>query len=235
MKILGISGSARSPQVSGVYKLVKTVLDASGCDYELVSLRGKNIGGCTGCLACVKDNVCKLKDDMAPLRDKIAEADAYVIGAPNYYSGINARTHALLERLYQFRHLEGNLLWGKLAVAVGVGGTSKAADSCCDEIKRYLAYSFIYTIAEVSGQGAASCYTCGYGETCKLGVLVMVYGEGVKIRQEDIPDVTKQPLVLSAAVEAGILLGKSLSQGYDRKEVTAKLQKRTMKWFRSST
>lgn len=235
MKILGISGSARAPQVSGVYKLVKTVLDASGCDYELVSLRGKNIGGCTACLGCVKDNVCKVKDDMSPLRDKIAEADAYVIGAPNYYSGINAFTHALLERLYQFRHREGDLLWGKLAVAVGVGGAPGAGDLCCDETEKFMSYSLIETIAKVSGQGAASCYTCGYGETCRVGVLVMVYGEGIKIRQEDIPDVTKQPLILAAAVEAGKLLGQRLSQGYDRKEITAKLQKRMMEWFRSST
>ncbi len=108
MKILGISGSGRAPEVSGVYKLVQTILEASGCDYELVTLRGKNIGGCIACLGCVKDNVCKVQDDMAPLRDKIVEADAYVIGAPNYYSGINALTHALLERLYQFRHQPPN-------------------------------------------------------------------------------------------------------------------------------
>ncbi len=233
MKILGISGSGRAPEVSGVYKLVQTILEASGCDYELVTLRGKNIGGCTACLGCVKDNVCKVQDDMAPLRDKIVEADAYVIGAPNYYSGINALTHALLERLYQFRHQEADLLWGKLAVAVGVGGSS--GNLCCDEIEKFFSYSFIETVAKVSGQGAASCYTCGYGETCKVGAPIMIYGEGVKIRQEDIPDVTKQPEVVAAAAEAGKLLGQRLRHGYDRREVTEKMQKLMMEKFKSST
>ncbi len=123
MRLLGISGSARNETASGVHALVRTVLDATGLAYELVSLKGKTIKGCIACLGCVKDNVCKVKDDLEPLRDKIVEADAYVIGAPNYYSGMNALTHAFLERWFQFRHQEGSLLWGKLAVAVGVGGT----------------------------------------------------------------------------------------------------------------
>ncbi len=122
MKILGIVGSSRKEGVSGVHQLVTTVLENTAFDYELVTLRGKKIGGCIACLGCVKDNICKLNDDLTELRPLIAEADAYVIGAPNYYSALNALTHAFLERWYQFRHQEGDTLWGKLGVAVGVGG-----------------------------------------------------------------------------------------------------------------
>ena len=195
MKILGISGSPRAPETSGVYKLVKIVLEASEQDYELVSLRSKKIGACLG---CVKDHVCKVQDDMADLRDKIIEADAYVVGSPNYYMGINALTRGLLERLYQFRHQTGNTLWGRLAVAVGVGGTSGQA--CCDDIERFMGYNFIETVAKVSGQGAASCYSCGYGETCQVGIPVMLHGQDVKITDDMIPDVAKQPELIAAAV-----------------------------------
>jgi multimeric flavodoxin WrbA len=233
MKILGISGSPRACGVSGVYKLVRTVLDATGCEYELLSLRGMDIGGCIACLNCISDNVCKLEDDMAPLREKIAATDAYVIGAPNYYSGINAQTHALLERLYQFRHQHGDTLWGKLAVAVGVGGTTGTC--CCEQIETFLAYNFIQTIAKVTGQGAACCYTCGYGETCKVGLPIMLYGEGVKISADIIPDVTKQPDVMAEAVKAGELLGQRLTDGHDRQKVTRKMQKSMMEKFKSST
>jgi len=233
MKILGISGSPRTQATSGVYKLVKIVLEATGQDYELISLRGKKIGGCIACLGCVKDNVCKVKDDMADLRDKIVEADAYVIGAPNYYSRINALTSAFLERLYQFRHQTGNTLWGKLAVAVGVGGSS--GQVCCDDIERFMDYKFIETVAKVSGQGAASCYSCGYGETCKVGVPVMMYGEDVKITENMIPDITKQPELIAAAQQAGELLGKRLSNDHDRLKVTEKMQKMMMEKFKSST
>ena len=142
MQILGISGSARKEGVSGVNKLVKTVLDNTGCDYELISLRGKKISGCIACLGCVKDNICKVNDDLAELRDKIVDADAYVIGAPNYYSTLNALTHAFIERWFQFRHQEGNTLWGKLGVAVGVGGT--AGQFPADDIEKFFLYNFVY-------------------------------------------------------------------------------------------
>lgn len=233
MKILGISGSPRPHEVSGVYRLVKIVLEATGKDYELISLRGKTIAGCIACLGCVKDNVCKVNDDMADLRDKIIEADAYVIGAPNYYMGMNALTRAFLERMYQFRHQTGDTLWGRLAVAVGVGGASGRI--CCDEIEQFMAYRFIETVAKVVGQGAASCYTCGYGETCKVGVPVMLHGQGVKITADMIPDVTKQPELITAAKRAGEILAKRLSKDHDRRRVTEKMQKTMMEKFKSST
>lgn len=233
MKILGICGSPRKKDTSGVHRLVSTVLTNSGVDYELISLGGKKIGGCTACLGCAADNVCKVKDDMGPLREKIMEADAYVIGAPNYYSTLNAITHAFIERWYQFRHQEGDALWGKLAVAVGVGGTTGKAPA--DDIERFFLYSFIETVAKVAGQGTASCFTCGYGETCRVGVATMMFGEGVKITPEMIPDVTKQPDVMQSAADAGKLLGRRLRQGHDRGRVTLAMQQKMMALFKSST
>lgn len=232
MKILGISGSPRKETTSGVYTLVKTVLENSGIDYELISLKGRKIGGCIACLGCAKDNVCKVDDDMNELRQKIVEADAYVIGAPNYYSTLNAITHAFIERWFQFRHQEGDTLWGKLGVAVGVGGMDGHFPT--DDIEKFFMYNFVETIAKVSGQGAASCYSCGYGETCSVGAPRMIYGEGVKITPDMIPDVSKQPAVLSAAADAGRLLAERLASGHDRKVVTQKMQERMMAMLGSS-
>ncbi|UCE82088.1 MAG: flavodoxin family protein [Deltaproteobacteria bacterium] len=229
MLILGISGSPRKENKSGVNKLVNTVLESTGLDYEMVSLRKKNIAGCIACLGCVKDNVCKVEDDLQPIREKIVAADAYVIGAPNYYSTLNAATHAFLERWFQFRHQEGDLLWGKLGVAVGVGGTTGQFPA--DDIEQFFLYNFIETVAKVSGQGAASCYSCGHGETCKVGIPHFLHGEGVKISEEIIPDVTKQPEVMQAAVEAGKKLGERLRDGHDRAQVTQKMQAIMMEKF----
>jgi multimeric flavodoxin WrbA len=211
---------------------VRTVLEACGCQYELVSLRGKNISGCIACLGCVEDNVCKVQDDLTPLRDQIVAAEALVIGAPNYYTGLNAITHALLERFFQFRHREGSLLWGKLAVVIGVGGTMGQAPA--DEIEKFLAYNFIDTIAKVTAQGAASCYSCGYGETCGVGIPRFLYGEGVKITPEIIPDVSRQPETMQAAQAAGRLLGERLRQGVDRQAVTQKMMQAMMEKFKGS-
>jgi multimeric flavodoxin WrbA len=233
MKILGISGSPRAPEISGVYKLVKIVLEATEMDYEIISLRDKNISGCVACLGCVKDNICKIEDDMLDLRDKIIEADAFVIGAPNYYMGINALTRAFLERFHQFRHRMGTTLWGRLAVAVGVGGFS--GQVCCDQIEQIMGYRFIETIAKVAGQGAASCYICGYGQTCQVGVPVMFHGEDVKITDELIPDVLKQPELIASAKQAGRLLKHRLTDNYGSWEVAEKLQEMMMEKSKTST
>lgn len=232
MKILGISGSPRKENKSGVYKLVSTVLENSGVDYEIVSLRGKSISGCIACLGCVNDNICKVEDDLTVLRDKIVEADAFVIGAPNYYSTLNAATHALLERWFQFRHQTGDTLWGKLAVTVGVGGTSGSFPA--DDLEKFLLYNFIETVAKVSGQGAASCYSCGYGESCQVGIPLMMHGPGVTITDDLIPDVTKQPEVMAAAEEAGKLLGERLRAGHDRMAVTQNMQAKMMEMFQGA-
>jgi multimeric flavodoxin WrbA len=232
MKILGIVGSSRKEGISGVHQLVKTVLENTDHEYELVTLRGKKIGGCIACLGCVKDNICKVNDDLSELRPQVAEADAYVIGAPNYYSTLNALTHAFLERWYQFRHQEGDTLWGKLGVAVGVGGTS--GNFPADDIERFFLYNFIETVAKVTGQGAASCFSCGYGEICKVGVPSLLYGEGVKITEDMIPQVSKQPEVMKAAAAAGNKLGERLRNGHDRKTVTKNTQQTLMEKFAES-
>ena len=229
MKILGISGSPRKEGKSGVQVLVKTVLEATGLETEWISLKGKKISGCIACLGCVKDNVCKLDDDMAVLRDKILEADAYVIGAPNYYSTLNAATHAFLERFFQFRHQTGDLLWGKLAVVVGVGGTSGQAPA--DVIAQFLMYNFIETVDKVTGQGAASCYDCGYAESCQVGIPAMIHGHGTPVTDDMVPDVCKQAKVMDQAKQAGQLLAARLSEGHDRARVAAWVRDRMMAKF----
>jgi len=212
---------------------VKTVLENTGCEYELISLRGKTITGCTACLGCVADNVCKVKDDMEPLREKLLEADAYVVGAPNFFSTLNATTHAFLERLYQFRHRAADSLWGKLAVTVGVGGSN--GTPAIRPLEMFMMYSLIEVVTQVTGQGAACCFTCGYGETCDVGAIRMMHGPDFKITEENTPSVTKQPDVMQAAADAGKLLGQRLTTGHDRVAVTRNVQKMMMELFAEST
>ena len=123
-------------------------------------------------------------------------------------------------------------MWGKLGVAVGVGGTGGQFPA--DTIEKFFLYNFIETVAKVSGQGAASCFSCGYGETCRVGIPYFLMGEGVKITDESIPDVAKQPQVMRDAVEAGKLLASRLKDGHDRNTVTAKMQQVMMEKFKGS-
>jgi multimeric flavodoxin WrbA len=203
MKVLGISGSPRKGQSTD--RLVQEVLGAVRVSTEFISLADMKIGPCIACLECVQDNVCKVEDDMQGLRKKIVEADAYVIGAANYFSMLNGLAHCFMERFYQFRHQEGKTVAGKLGVAVGVGGSN--GDPAVENIKTFFQYNRIECIGTVSVQGVASCFTCGYGETCKVGAIHMFFGPGTKITPEITPGLEKQP----GRLEEARKLGKKLS------------------------
>jgi multimeric flavodoxin WrbA len=206
MKVLGISGSPRKDQTTD--QLVKEVLGSIGVQTEFISLAGKRIGPCIACLGCVKDNICKVEDDMQELRQKIVDADAYVIGGANYFSMLNGLGHCFLERFYQFRHQEGKAVAGKLGVAVGVGGSS--GDGVVANIKTFFQYSQIECIGTVSAQGTASCFVCGYGETCRVGAIQMFFGAGTRITPEITPSLSKQPAKIEDARALGKILGKRL-------------------------
>ena len=207
MKVLGLSGSPRTGATTD--RLVQEVLaGVDGIETEFVSLAGKQLCPCIACLGCVKTNVCVLKDDMPALREKIVEADAYVIGAPNYFRMLNGQTHCFLERWYQFRHREAKVVAGKLGVAVGVGGGD--GEAVVENIRTFFQYNQVECVDSVSAQGVASCFTCGYGETCGVGAIQMFFGPGTKITDEITPSLDKQPEALAAARAAGKTLSDRL-------------------------
>jgi len=115
---------------------------------------------------------------------------------------------------------------------VGVGGT--AGHYPAGEIEKFFLYNVIETVTRVPGHGAASCFSCGYGETCKVGIPYFLHGEGVKTTEDIIPDVSKQAEVMQAAVDAGKTLGQRLKEGHDRKRVTEKMQAIMMEKFEGS-
>jgi multimeric flavodoxin WrbA len=219
MKILGISGSPRPESRSGSIKVLQKVLENTGCDYEIISLQGKKINGCIACMACADDNICKVNDDMKTLRDKIVEADAYVLSGVNYYSTLNALMHSFLERWYQFRHREADILWGKLAVTVSLGGFNPAPPA--EMLNTMCLYNAIKVVDTVEGIGAFGCCYCSYGETCKVGGHYNKYGPDAPITPETIPDVTKDEKVMLAAEQAGKKLGEQLRSADYSREKTA--------------
>jgi len=86
----------------------------------------------------------------------------------------------------------------------------------------------------VTGQGAASCFSCGYGETCQVGIPRLLFGEEVKITPEIIPDVSRQAAVMEAAQKAGRALGDRLRRGVDRMAVAQKVMQTMMEKFKGS-
>lgn len=207
MKVLAISGSPRKGKTTD--RVIQEVLKGMECEAEFIRLAPLKISPCTACLACVGDNICKIKDDMYSLREKIITADALIIGAPNYFSMLNGITHNFLERLCQFRHQSCTTLAGKLGVVVSTGGIQPEIPG--QQIERIFSYYQIDHVGTIAVQGAASCFTCGHGEDCNVGAVQMMHGVGTKITEDIIPDLSKQTAKIIEAQELGKRLVKRLA------------------------
>ncbi len=207
--------------------MVKTILDATSLETELISLHGKKINGCICCLGCVEDNVCKVQDDYIPLMDKVLKADAIVIGAANYFGRLNALAHSFLERFYCFRHDKdghgGMRLSGKLGAIASVGGggewempgrDSKMYEIAGGDVKGFFDYNEIELVGVVEAQGAVPCFSCGYGEVCSVSGVKAFFGQDAKITPEIIPCLEKQPEVIDKAKTLGKALRERLIKNY---------------------
>ena len=91
MNVIGINGSPRKQWNTAT--LVAKALEgaaAKGATTELVHLYDLDFKGCKSCFAC-KTRGCKsygkciLNDELAPVLEKIAAADALAIGSPIYF------------------------------------------------------------------------------------------------------------------------------------------------------
>jgi len=69
-----------------------------GNDVETVSLKGKTIGFCIGCLACQKTHRCVISDDAVTLTEKVKHSDVVVFATPVYYYGPSGLLKTFLDR-----------------------------------------------------------------------------------------------------------------------------------------
>ena len=99
-KVLVISTSLRAGSNSDILaeRLIAGAEDA-GHEVEHISLKGKEIRFCIGCLTCLKTHKCVLKDDAADIMEKIKNADTLVFATPIYYYEMSGQMKTLLDRM----------------------------------------------------------------------------------------------------------------------------------------
>lgn len=100
MKVLIISTSLRTNSNSDILarKCVRGALGA-GHEVEYVSLKGKSIEYCIGCLSCIKSGSCVLKDDVKDIMEKVKQAEVIIFATPIYYYEMCGQMKTLLDRL----------------------------------------------------------------------------------------------------------------------------------------
>lgn len=112
-KVLIITTSIRARSNSDIVaEKVAEGARAAGHDVEVVSLKGKTIGFCKGCLACQTTKKCVINDDAVSIAEKALNADTLVFATPIYYYEMSGQMKTLLDRLnplfpsdYKFRNV----------------------------------------------------------------------------------------------------------------------------------
>ena len=85
---------------------------AAGNEVEFITLRGKEIKFCVGCLACQKTGACVFKDDVPAIMEQVLEADVVCWATPIYYYEMSGQMKTLIDRMnamypkdYRFRDI----------------------------------------------------------------------------------------------------------------------------------
>jgi len=102
MKVIGVSGSARkNGNTATLLRAAFEPLSEAGVECELIELAGRTVAGCTACGVCRKkrDGRCHgRRDDGNAVIEKMAEADAILLGSPVYFADVTAEMKALIDR-----------------------------------------------------------------------------------------------------------------------------------------
>ena len=85
---------------------------ASGNEVEKISLRGKEIKFCVGCLSCQSTGACVFNDDVPAIMEKVLNADVVCWATPIYYYEMSGQMKTLIDRTnpmysqdYKFREV----------------------------------------------------------------------------------------------------------------------------------
>ena len=126
MQVLLINGS---PRKGGNTFIALTEaahqLEKNGIGTEIIQIGTQAVHGCVACNHCSQTGRCVFEDDLCnTVIDKMAHADAIIVGSPTYYGQPNGMLLSLVQRLcYAASHVMQN----KPAAAVAVcrrGGAS---------------------------------------------------------------------------------------------------------------
>ena len=99
-KVLVITTSLRARSNSDILaeRLIAGAKEA-GHEVEQISLKGKDIKFCIGCMACQKTQKCIQKDDAGWIAEKVMNADTLVYVTPIYYYETSGQMKTLLDRM----------------------------------------------------------------------------------------------------------------------------------------
>ena len=150
MNILALSCSPR-PEGNTETLLHEALRGAEqeGAIGELYSVSGKTIAPCDACGACGKTSICRIKDDMQVVYEKMLAADGIIFGTPIYMHSMTSQAKTIIDRTYALNRAPRNL-------ANRVGGIVVTAGSLgiIDALKDFYFFMAMYQMIPANFVGA---------------------------------------------------------------------------------
>lgn len=176
-KVLVISTSLRRNSNSHALaeEFAKGAKEA-GHQVELISLIGRQIEYCVGCLSCQRTGQCVIEDDANLIAEKMLKADVVCYATPIYYYEMSGQMKTLLDRMnplfsadYKFRDVY------MLSTAADDG--PHVADRAVNGLEGWIE---CFAKAELAGSLFAGGVT-GLGEIANHPALAKAYDMGKNI------------------------------------------------------
>ena len=105
MTVYAINGSPRKKwNTALLLEHALTGAASQGAETELIHLYELTYQGCTSCFSCkLKGGKsygrCVMNDGLTPVLEKLAEADAFILGSPIYFGTVTGEMRSFMERL----------------------------------------------------------------------------------------------------------------------------------------
>lgn len=130
MKALLINGSPRAKgcTYTALTELAKT-LESQGIETEIVHVGHKEVRGCIACRKCHETGKCVFDDIVNEVAPKLAQADAFVIGAPVYFASPAGGAISFMDRLFfSTLNIDKTMKVGAAVVTCRRGGNTATFD-----------------------------------------------------------------------------------------------------------
>ncbi len=117
---MNVLGLVLSPRKNGNTEILISEALASaekaGAQVEMLHAADLSISPCDACGACMAEGICRIKDDMQIVYEKMDQADGIIFGTPVYFLNVSAQAKAVIDRTYACM-MKGRLR-GKVAAVI---------------------------------------------------------------------------------------------------------------------
>jgi len=148
MKVIAFNGSPnKDGNTSHLIRHVLSELKKEGIETELIQIGGKTVSPCTACFKCFdnQDERCIQENDLVnECIEKMAGADAIIIGSPTYFASVTPEIKAFMDRAFFVAMANNALFRHKLGAAV-IAVRRAGAVTAFDTINHYFGISGMYT------------------------------------------------------------------------------------------